>query len=300
LADWSSGGYAADLSYNAISSIAATGASHMAIVITGYQNTKSSNEVFLDPIRTPVRSAVRQAISWAQAQGMEIVLKLHILAKDGSWSADLTPSLPEVWFASYFDFLLPWADMAELVGAPQLIVGTELGKTMEHQQLWQEMINKVKSVYKGQLTYAASWDEVFKVPFWNELDYVGVDFYFPVANRKDPGRLEILAGWQPWLQKLELLHKQTGRDIMFTEIGYRSIDGAGMNPYQFENHGTLDLQEQADLYWAAMQSTSNIDWLKGMFWWNWLADGSGGKTNRDYTPFTKPAESVLTNFWNNE
>ncbi|MCH8872135.1 hypothetical protein IH824_05075, partial [candidate division KSB1 bacterium] len=122
------------------------------------------------------------------------------------------------------------------------------------------------------------------------------DVYRPAATNQ----LEILAAWQPWLQTVELLHKQTGRDILFTEIGYRSIDGAGMKPYQFNNPGTVDLQEQADLYWAALQSTVDIPWLKGMYWWNWRADGSGGEANRDYTPFGKPAESVLTKSWNRE
>ena len=191
--------------------------------------------------------------------------------------------------------MLPPAHLAESVGAIQFIVGTELGQTIQQKELWRETIDRIKSVYNGQLTYAASWDEVDKVPFWNELDVVGVDFYFPVANRKNPNQLEILAAWQPWLQTVELLHKQTGRDILFTEIGYRSIDGAGMKPYQFNNPGTVDLQEQADLYWAALQSTVDIPWLKGMYWWNWPADGSGGEANRDYTPFGKPAESVLTN-----
>ncbi len=298
LADWTADGYASESSHNAILALRSAGASHMAILVSGYQATASSNKVFVDPSRTPTQAAVAQAISWAQSSGLQVALKPQILSDDGGWPGQLKPSEPEAWFASYIDFVLPLANLAESVGAIHFIVGTELGQTIQEEELWQETIDTIRSVYTGHLTYAASWDEAFKVPFWNELDYVGVDFYFPVANRKDPGRLEILAGWQPWLQKLELLHKQTGRDIVFTEIGYRSIDGAGMNPYQFDNHGTLDLQEQADLYWVAIQSTSNIPWLKGMFWWNWLADGSGGVTNRDYTPFAKPAEFVLTNSWN--
>lgn len=300
LADWTADGYASESSRKVILALRSAGASHMAILVTGYQATRSSNKVFVDPSRTPTQAAVAQAIDWAQASGLQVVLKPQILSNDGGWPGQLEPSDPEAWFSSYIDFVLPLALLAESVGAIQFIVGTELGKTIQQKELWQETIDRIKSVYNGQLTYAASWDEVDKVPFWNELDVVGVDFYFPVANRKNPNQLEILAAWQPWLQTVELLHKQTGRDILFTEIGYRSIDGAGMKPYQFNNPGTVDLQEQADLYWAALQSTVDIPWLKGMYWWNWLADGSGGEANRDYTPFGKPAESVLTKSWNRE
>ncbi len=300
LANWTTDGYASESSRNAILALRSAGASHMAILITGYQDTKSSNKVLVDPLRTPTQAAVSQAIGWAQSSGLQVTLKPQILSNDGGWPGQLKPSDPEAWFNSYIDFLLPLAQLAESFGAAQFIIGTELGQTIQKKELWQKTINSIKSVYSGQLTYAASWDEVKKVPFWQELDVIGVDFYFPVANRKDPNQLEILAAWQPWLQTLELLNKQTGRDILFTEIGYRSIDGAGMKPYQFNNPDPLDLQEQADLYWAALQSTADIPWLKGMYWWNWLADGSGGQGNSDYTPYGKPAESVLTKSWNPE
>ena len=118
------------------------------------------------------------------------------------------------------------------------------------------------------------------MPFWKSMDLVGVDFYFPVAERRDPGRVEILALWPRWLDRLEHLHRQTGRDILLTEIGYRSVDGAGLNPYVFDGDASVDLEEQGDLYWAALQAVSDKPWITGLFWWNWLADGTGDKTIR--------------------
>ncbi|MCG8608815.1 hypothetical protein MJD09_27990, partial [bacterium] len=115
--------------------------------------------------------------------------------------------------------------------------------------------------------------------------------------RSDPDRFEILAGWQPWLERLERLHRQSKRQIILTEIGYRSIDGAGLAPFDFAQPGSLDLSEQADLYWAALEATKDLSWLQGVYWWNWPADGSGGQTNRDYTPSNKPAEEELRSRW---
>ena len=129
------------------------------------------------------------------------------------------------------------------------------------------------------------------------MDGVGVDFYAPVAARPDPGRLEALAGWQPWLDRLRLLHRQAGRPILLTEIGYRSIAGAGMRPYQAGTGGAPDVREQADLYWAALEACGNTPWLEGMYWWDWPADGSGGPTNTDYTPRDKPAARELAACW---
>src|SRR5262249_28853224 len=138
----------------------------------------------------------------------------------------------------------------------QFVVGTELAGTLGDRAQWIETVRQVRVAYSGQLVYAASWDEAQRVPFWEELDLVGVDAYFPVAVRRNPSRLDILAGWQPWLVRLDQLHRQTGRRVLLTEIGYRSIDGAGRHPYDLGDRGTPDLDEQADLYWGALEATT--------------------------------------------
>jgi hypothetical protein len=216
---------------------------------------------------------------------------------DGSWRGTIDPPEPDAWFASYREFILPWADFAESRGLALFMVGTELAGTIRHESRWRELIRETRDRFSGTLVYAASWDEAGRVPFWDAVDLVGVDFYLPVARRREPGRTEILAEWQPWLDRLHRLHAQAGRKILFTEIGYRSVDGAGMHPYSFEDTPGIDLQEQADLYWAALQAAAGEDWVAGFFWWNWLANGNGGPADGDYTPKGKPAANELTLAW---
>ena len=177
------------------------------------------------------------------------------------------------------------------------MIGTELAGTLEDQEQWHDTIRKIRSVFSGRLVYAASWDEAGRVPFWRDLDDVGIDAYFPVAKRSDAGRLELLEGWQPWLDRLALLHHQTGRPILLTEIGYRSVSGAGIHPYDGTSAGAIDLTAQANLYWAALEAARQEPWITGAFWWNWRADGSGGPANSDYTPRGKPAEDELRAAW---
>jgi hypothetical protein len=145
--------------------------------------------------------------------------------------------------------------------------------------------------------YAASWDEAGRVPFWDDLDAVGVNAYFPVATRADASRIDLLAGWQGWLARLHTLSRQAGRNILVTEVGYRSVDGAGRHPYRFETVGQVDLAEQADLAWAALEALGDPDWIDGLLWWNWLASGGGGPSDPDYTPRGKPAEEEFTRAW---
>lgn len=98
-------------------------------------------------------------------------------------------------------------------------------------------------------------------------------------------------------QRHERLHARTGKRILLTEIGYRSIAGAGIEPYAFGSAGAIDLAAQADLYWAALQATGDLPWMEGLEWWNFRADGAGGPADGDFTPCGKPAALELMAAW---
>jgi hypothetical protein len=296
LADWTPDGYGRPAALASVDRIAGLGANRLVIVVTAYQNRTTDNTVTTDPGRTPEESAVAQAAARAADRGLDVVVKLHVDLYGGEWRGNIRPSDPPAWFESYGAFVARWSDFAAGAGAAQLVVGTELAGTISHERRWRGLIEDVRSRYGGEVVYAASWDEAWMVPFWDAVDRVGVDFYAPVTARSDAGRVEILAGWQPWIERLHVLHRQAGRPVLLTEVGYRSVDGAGMRPYDFDTAAALDPAEQADLYWAALEAVGRKDWIEGIYWWNWTAD-AGGMDDADYTPKGKPAEEELADAW---
>jgi hypothetical protein len=301
-ADWTPDGYGKPQALAEVDLIAATGANTMVIIVTAYQRDREADEIREDPQKTPTDVSVTSAITrWKPPGGAQadrkVCIKPHIDLDDGEWRGKISPRNPSAWFESYRQFLIAWATLAGILEVDQFVVGTELAGTLKHEGMWRGLIGEVREVFSGELIYAASWDEAPLVPFWKKLDLVGVNFYAPVAVREQTSRIDLLAGWQRWLDRLRLLHKQTGRDILLTEIGYRSVDGAGMHPYDFVSQPGLDPEEQADLYWTALQAIGDKRWIRGLYWWNWLANGSGGPQNGDYTPKGKPAEKELIDAW---
>ena len=294
--DWSRDGYD-HVDENMIAEIRSTGATHVAILTTAYQSTPQSSEIYTDPQRTPSIDAVARLLGEARSHGLSTTLKPHIDPEDGSWRASIDPADPQKWFASYRAWLLPLASLADSLGCSQLMIGSELAGTIRHEKEWRGLIADVRALFRGEILYAASWDEASNVGFWDALDAVGVDFYFPVTNRRDPGRLEILAGWQPSLQRLQRLQRQTGKPVILTEVGYRSVDGAGRAPWEYRSAGEIDLQEQADLYWAMLEAIAGAEWITGLYLWNWQAVGSGGALDKDFTPRGKPALQELRAAW---
>ena len=62
---------------------------------------------------------------------------------------------------------MDWVSLASDLGVDQLVVGTELAGTLEHEGEWRTLIATVRAAFEGELVYAASWDEAPMVPFWD-------------------------------------------------------------------------------------------------------------------------------------
>ena len=69
--------------------------------------------------------------------------------------------------------------------APQptrLVVGTQLDRTLHFEDDWRLIIATVRRYFEGTLTYAANWTDYEKVPFWDALDVIGIQAYFPLLE----------------------------------------------------------------------------------------------------------------------
>ncbi|NNE08354.1 MAG: hypothetical protein HKN20_07300 [Gemmatimonadetes bacterium] len=297
LADWTRNGYGFPTIPAMLDEIVAVGATHLAILVTGYQPLLSSSSIRTEDFRTPDPIHVRALIREAQSRGIVVSLKPHVDLDTGEWRGDIAPADPDAWFASYRDFLYPWLDLAEQERVDLFLVGTEFRSLTNRSADWRSLIAECRARFSGRLTYAAAYEEAFAIDFWNDLDFLGVDFYEAVAGVDDPDAAHLAARWVFYIQELEELAAVHQLPVLFTEIGYRSVDGAGRRPFDFETFGSVDVDEQADLYRAALEATGDLEWFAGIFWWNWLARGRGGLSNQDFTPRDKPAEEIVRGAW---
>jgi hypothetical protein len=168
----------------------------------------------------------------------------------------------------------------------------------------------VRTRFSAKVTYAANWDSysVSWIEFWDALDYVGVDAYFPLTNTFNPTVQQLINAWsystasgfngRNWTNELYATSTQTGKDIIFTEIGYCSQDGTNTEPWNWNISPNTDLKEQADCYNAALEVFKEKTWFKGWFWWNWETDpNAGGPADKHFTPQNKPAQTVLRQYY---
>jgi len=217
----------------------------------------------------------------------------------GSWRGDFEVSHPDdwiIWEKQYEKFILECALLADSARMDLFCIGTELDKAASQRtNFWRKLIQKTRSIFKGQLTYCANWNNFKNIAFWDDLDYIGISAYFPISNEKSPSYEDAMAGWKPYATELENFHKKYRKPILFTELGYKSTEYAGSKPWLEYTENKADFATQANLYQATFATFWRKAWFKGIFMWKWYYAGNGGPTS--FSPQNKPALDVMSNWY---
>ncbi len=244
-----------------------------------------------------------KTIQLAKENNLEVLLKPQIWIQRGDFTGHIEMPSENDWKifeANYREFILLYARLAEKEKVEMFCIGTELNSFVTARPgFWKSLIAEVKQVYKGELTYAENWDKIEQVPFWKDLDYIGVDAYFPLSDKQSPTVAEIRAGWQPVKNQLKELSQNHKKPILFTEYGYRNIDYAVRNPWDASRElvGTNN-QAQANALQALYEELWNEKWFAGGYLWKWHHDlQRGGRENNQFSPQDKPAEGVVKEYY---
>jgi len=247
-------------------------------------------------------------IEQVRTAGFKVFFKPHLWVthpSDGKWRSDIFPTNEknwESWKESYRNFILRYAKIAEQANAEMFCIGAEFSRiSVEKPLFWKDLIQEIRNIYSGKITYAANWyNEYEKITFWGELDFIGIQAYFPLVKNKYPSVKQISKGWNKHLRAIESTHKKYNRKILFTEMGYRSTANSAIKPWEWlEDSSILDnpysVETQANCYEAFFNTVWKKEWFAGVHIWQLRTDyvAKNGKNNLDFTPQGKPAEVVI-------
>ena len=176
------------------------------------------------------------------------------------------------------------------------------------QSSWIQLIERVREIYDGSLTYAANFDQYFEVGFWDRLDLLGINAYFPLRQRDLPAegagdRVALFRSrWSTILQEIDEFRLRQGvaeNRVLFTELGYVRRANSTIQPWEAHGFAVLpssegpklmiwedqpaDLLERAQAVrglWEANREFSG-DMLAGILYWKLSTEPS----HRDVEPF---------------
>jgi hypothetical protein len=292
-----------------------TGANWVSIIVVWFVKDINSTTI-LPGKNTATDAQLVHAIMEAHNKKLSVMLKAHVdpvNTEGGVWRGDIGQYFNDtdltLFFESYKIFIGHYATIAQQYGVEQFAVGTELESLDPHDPYWRDVVKHVQGIYDGKLTYAANWEgpdsySPFSITWWDVVDFIGVDAYYPIApDNDDPSLQDLIDGWSDLVSTLEDLSNTYNRPLIFTEIGYPSQDGANVHPYEYVADAALNYQLQSDLYQAVFEAVAipNRSWFKGIFWWAWLTDPKAGtwEVKNSYTPQNKPVIAILTKYYKN-
>ncbi len=280
------------------------GANWVAVVPYAFCNSQTAEITFDHPRQWwgEKPEGVIESIKMAKSLGMKIMLKPHLWVGGQGWAGDLefeSDSLWTVFENQYSDYINTYAKIADSMNIELYCIGTEVrNSTKNRSSFWLNLIEDTRNNFSGKLTYAANWDEYDQIKFWDRLDYIGVDAYFPLSDAKSPLKQELVDAWEQPKKEMQRLSEKFQKQILFTEYGYQSIDYNNMGHWKLSRDSlSVNLENQKVAFEALFTALHSENWWKGGFIWKWHLNRNGlnSRNIKAYTPQDKPALKAIEN-----
>ena len=300
-------GYGTEASARAMDEAVRMGATWVSLTPFGRVWDLESTEIDLvfeapfEENRQNVLAAMRQA----HERGLKVMLVPHMWVETGGWRALMSPAGGtdegwRAWAASYRSFVLTWAEAAREGGAEMFSVGVELRSwvTTPRAASFSAIIRDVRSVYPGLITYSANWDDVEDTLILDDLDLIGINAFYPLAEREGAPFSELLEGGRKVAAKVEALAREMEKPVVLTEIGYTTRVDPAVRPWEWpDSMKDVKISEraQAEAYAALIAPFLDMRACAGFFVWRLYADPDDVSQEAEwgFSPRGKLAEVVL-------
>ncbi|WP_395076385.1 glycoside hydrolase family 113 [Flavobacterium sp.] len=248
------------------------------------------------------KEGIAQTAAAFHEKKIKIMLKPQIWIPNG-FTGHIEMKSESEWIAlekNYETFILDYAKLAQKTNCEIFCIGTELNNfVVERPRFWKKLIVKIRKLYLGKITYAENWDTYQKVPFLSDLDYIGIDAYFPLSKEKTPSIKILAKAWKPIKEEIKFLSKKLNKKVLFTEFGYQSKDFTTEKPWEHHNKMNVNLKAQENALAIILAVFWKENWFEGGFLWKWYDNHQdiGGLNDTDYTIQNKPVEKIIAKFY---
>lgn len=244
--------------------------------------------------------------------GKKVSLMPQLYADSGGYVANLNPENKSLWFKSYSETLLHFAELAENNNVELFSLGNEMTSIFADNAEWDKIIDSVKEIYHGEITVKLNcwyketqFNNLLKMHWFQKLDYIGIAAYFDLTDKMNPTEQDLKKAWFASRQELNIVHdlevlsKTYNKPIIFSEIGYRNINGCNIEPWNADEkpprfgielgNGQEDGAEAILCTKVLFETFKKQTWWKGTFWYYWPT----GILSKDDTGYGIRGKSIL-------
>lgn len=240
------------------------------------------------------KKGIIESINIAHEQQLKVMLKPHVWIGWGTFTGTFKPKKGYSQLKRDLKtYLLDFAAIAQKQKVDIYCFGIEWKQFItEEPAYFDSLIHDIKQVYTGKLTYAANWDFAFHIPFWEKLDFIGIDAYFPLVDATSPQLLALEEAWLPWKQKIKTISQKHHKPVLFTEYGFRNINNCANKPWESHQVEGNNQTCQCHAYQSLFNTFWNETWFSGGFFWKYHTS-IRNKNNNAFTPQHKEVWEVI-------
>lgn len=246
--------------------------------------------------------AVVHAAYEAQQNGMQVMLKPQLWSWLG-WTGNIKMQNEADWnafFRYYKEWIMHYALLAEIYSMEMFCVGNEFEEaTLSRHAQWNDIFSAVREVYSGYTTYAANWGkEIEQGDFSGDLDFLSVNWYYPLSAVENPTDEQLRAAFEENLNTVENIASKFGKPLLITEIGYKSIAYPWKQPHKDADEQEYSEAAQKKCYEVMRDILSERQSVRGVFIWKWPSYmGFAQDYPKDFNPCGKEAEAVVADWF---
>jgi hypothetical protein len=282
--------YGTEQSIRTLRAVHARGVDSIALVPYGWGPAKSPEVRFGNPNMEP-DDGIAILTGVAHELGMKVMLKPQLWVQPGGFPGAV--EMPDEqtarqWFQQYAGFTEYYARLAQKLHVDLFCVGTEFVHMSKYTDEWRKQITLARTLYSGPIVYAATQGPEFEnLAFWDDLDYIGLNNYYPLPDDFSTADL---------VRKVEAVQSKYNKPVLLTEAGYVSMEWPNRAPWD-ESPRRIDLDHQAKGYEAIYRAFWHKPWFAGIYWWRVGSNGEGGPADGHHTPWGKPAMDVVSRYY---
>ncbi len=273
-----------------------TGCNTVILPVCAWQDHAYSTEVVTESPDVMDENDVSSVCEYARELDLKIILKAMVNCRDGYWRAYIrffdspVPTEPgwSDWFPSWGNHVERVAGMAENNHADLFCIGCEMVGTDHRDLEWRRLINEVRSIYTGPITYNCDKYQEDRLTWWDAVDMISSSGYYPINQLEQN------------FARIKAVAEREKKPFMFMECGCPSRQNSQFRPNDWRYGGNTDINAQMQWYEAFTTCILRHPFVQGTGWWDWpatrLYQYDSGTQNSGYCTYGKPANETLLVF----
>lgn len=270
---WNSTGTRADMEADAnriFNYVVGLGANSVAVDFWFYTDGVNPTYVYGMKKNTPSPATIGMVAANARQHGLRVLIR-PLLNEDNikivgtNWRGSIQPASLTAWFASYYSFLKPYFQAAQVSKVTAFDIGTELDSLVPYESHWTAFKAAAAKLFTGRLQYAVNYGRWQEDPSYEPVADPGVDAYPLLGVGDDATLSQLTAAWITWLHNQP---ESVLRRTVLQEVGIAAAAGAYALPARMAPAGTpLDLWIQRN-WFASACAAAKATHLAGLYFYD--------------------------------